>query len=282
MAAPPTWNTYTIRPLGFAGALLAATWVVPDPADTITAVAVLVGTGTPTGIGDPNFTRLNLSINTAQNGFDYFDGLAPSAGLTFAFFAETTALGWVTGPTLQASLVDALLSPTFPYLKPWIVTNLQQSHAAMLPLGANKAVQIRGSFPRDSHGRPAISVQASSTPLNDQVIGDLKQLLGSFNSSPQSLDLGRHWNLQFSIILWCDTPELRDTLVPWMGTALARLVELAPYQGLQNAVFSMEENEDFSGALSETPLFIVSASLSGLAWSSLKVPVRNWIGHITV
>lgn len=282
MAAAPTWNTYAIRPLGFTGACLIASWIVPDPSDTLLAACVLVGTGTPSGVNDPAFTRLNLELHTDGNGFDYFDQLPGTAGLTFAFFSETQALGWVTGPSRTVSLVDDIQDPSFPYFKPWIVQNLQASAAIMAPLGPSKPIHVRGAFPRDTHPKPCISVQASATPLNEQVIGDLKRALGAFNSSPQSLELGRQWSLQFSIVLWTDSPEIRDQLVPWFGSALARLVELAPFQGLVQPVYSIEETEDFSGSVSETPLFIASASLSGLAWSSLKVPIRNWIGFITV
>jgi hypothetical protein len=273
--ALPIWNSYAVRPLGFGGMALFCAWVLPAsslPADAILEVLAKVG---PTEAATPaDLGSAAVSVPLGKNAEAWEKGLS-SGPCVVSWFARTAA-GWQKGPAVAADLSPTWTSE-FAYVKPWVIETLQQLEGETLPLGADEHVSIRGAYPRDTFPPPCISVSFEAAPQGQKLIGDHAKTL-----SPTRVQERQPWNVTISMVLWSLTPEERDLLAPWFLQSMQALSYLAPYNNLAEPSFNINESEDFSGALMEKPLFMITCSLSGIMWSSLNLPTRNFQGHLTI
>ena len=273
--ASPVWLSYCARPLGIGGVVQVCAWAVPgsdDPADAVLEVAALIA---PTQVswGDPSGVLVDLP-NT-ENGLSLMTGL-PAAPCVVSFFARTAA-GWQVGPAVTGLDLVSTWTADFGYPKQWAVDVLKQMERDSQPLGSETRMEIRTSFPRDTMPLPCLSVQFEASPQAQKLLGNVAQSL-----APHTLEERIPWNVSLTEVLWCETPEDRDMLGPWFGSAMQGLAHLAPFTNLAEPTYQFQESEDFSRALYEKPLFLITGTLTGIVWSKFTLPIRNWIGHLTV
>lgn len=275
--AVPTWKSYAARPLGLGGAVQVCGWAEAgscDPTDAVLTTAVLLSP-TPVSWGDSTATRLDLPSPPIKNGLGYEAGLA-AGPMTACFFAETAA-GWQTGPVVTGFDLTSTWTAQFDYPKQWAVDTLKQMEKDTQPLGSSTRLEIRSSFPRDDIPLPCLSVQFEAAPQAQKILGNLAQSL-----STQVEEQRIPWNVQLTIVCWAETPEDRDMLAPWFGEVMQALAALAPFTNLAEPVYQFQESEDFSRQLMEKPIFLLTGTLTGILWSKLTLPARNWVGHLTV
>lgn len=273
--AAPLWNSYAVRPFGIAGAGNFVGWAVPAsvaPADEVLELKALVSLAPVTGHDDPTATAVPVPVS--HNGSAYAQGF-PGEACLVSWFARTGS-GWNAGPVVPANF-EAAWSAKFSYLKTWAATTLQRLEREGLPLGENGKVHVRTSYPRDTFPLPCLSVQFEAAP-------QVQTVLGNFAAAPAAQISQERvpWSMSLSVVLWCDTPELRDEITPWFLQAMTALGSLSPMVGLAEPSYQFNESEDFSGALMEKPLFVVTCNLSGTVWSELKIPSHNYQGHLTI
>jgi hypothetical protein len=268
------WKTYAVNPLGFGGVATFLTWVIQGD-EPILEVAAFVDT---VQVLDPIVlaeTTVKVVLDLEENNSIYVEGL-PSPVCVVSWFTRT-ATGWKPGPVRTGIDTAPNWDAAFPYPKIWVVDMLQQLERETQPLGADKVLAIRSAYPRDQFPLPCISVNFEAAPIGPQLVGDVAANLG-----PQRIKEGKGWAITISVILWSDTPEERDSLVPWLGRVSQALVHLAPYQQITEPNYNITENEDFSGGKLEIPLFIAMSQITGTCWSRLDVPVRDPQGFFTV
>lgn len=271
--ATPTWKSYAVRPSGIGGAASLCSWVVAGSdaaADAILEVCALVS-DKAVSWGDTSAKRADFDVDRNAISFDYGFPAGPAVA---SFFARTAA-GWIAGPSVSVDI-----SPTakidFAYPKNWVIDVLQRIERDFKPWGETR-LEIRGSFPRDNIPLPCISVQFEASPQGQKVLGNIAR-----DITLTSALLRIPWNVNLTMQVWCETPEDRDKLAPWFHSALDLLADMAPHQGFDEPVHQFNENEDYSMAFYEKPIFLLVGTLSGICWSSLTLPDRNWIGHLTV
>lgn len=292
----PVWLTYAASPLGFGGVaqfLVRLKSSSTHPFDQIEEARVLVGTSSFADPNDKNAQIVDLVLG--NNVQTYADGLPPG-NVVLSWFARINAgpklngkhrlnrggrlskyeTGWFNGPITTADLSPTWVSD-FSYPKNWVVSTLQQMELQTLPLGGGKHLPIRSAYPRDNFPIPCISVNLEASQIGNPLVGDIARSL-----TLQKTEERIGWNITLDILLWCDSPEDRDALAPWLLQCVQALTHLAPYNNLENPTFSFTESEDFSGGKAERPLFITGCQLLGIMWSKLTVPVRTCYGHLTV
>ena len=273
--ASPVWNTYAARPLGIGGAGQFCSWVVAgssDPVDAILEVAALVA---PSQLSWGDRSGVLVDFDGSANGLSFVAGLPEDAPQVVSFFARV-ASGWVAGPIVSGVSFAHSWTSDWYYPKQWAVDTLKSAEAEAQPLGPNARVEIRSSFPRDGIPMPCLSVQFEASPQAQKILGDLAQVL-----SNTVIEKRVPWNISLTVVCWCETPEDRDILGPWFGSAMQVLSELAPYTNLAEPVYQFQESEDFSLVLMEKPLFLLTGTITGTVWSKLTLPIRNWIGSFT-
>jgi hypothetical protein len=243
-----------------------------DPSDAILSMVALVST-TQAAWGDASATRVDFS--SLQNGLAFMIGL-PAVPVVVSFFAQTAA-GWQVGPVVSGVDLSPAWTAEFDYPKNWVVDVLKRLERDTQPLGPDTRMEIRSSFPRDDIPMPCLSVQFEASPQAQGILGNVAQSMAT-----QTIEKRIQWNVSLTEQVWCETPEDRDMLGPWFGGVMQALVELAPFTNLAEPTYQFQESEDFSRALMEKPLFLLTGTLSGIVWSKITIPVRNWIGHLTV
>jgi len=270
----PVWNSYAIRPMGFGGIAILCAWVLPGStasADAILEVRAKVGL---VAVTDPADTSaVSVAVPVGQNKEVYAQGLE-SGPCVVSWFARIES-GWVAGPQISADLSSSWVS-SFDYIKPWAVRLLQQLEAETAPLTPKK-VNVRGAYPRDTFPMPCISVTFEAMPQGQTLLGDIARPVDDTHTEER-----KPWTVSLTVVLWSETPEERDLLAPWFLRCMQALSYLAPYNNLAEPSYNLTESEDFSGQYLEKPLFIVSGNLSGTMWSSMELPVHNFIGHLTI
>jgi hypothetical protein len=271
--ADAVWKTYAVTPLGFAGIATFLTWVVAgdSPILEVAAFVDTVPTTDPTHLPS---TAVKVPLNQTPNAAVYAEGL-PYPLATVSWFTRTAA-GWVAGPVRTDIAITSTWEGAFPYPKTWAIELLQKLERETQPLGS-KILAIRGGYPRDSFPVPCISLLFEANPTGALMVGDIGQEL----SYTQNREV-RGWDITLQVILWCDTPEDRDMLIPWLGKVTQALIHLAPYQQFSDPTFNITETEDFTGSKAEMPLFIGMVTITGKTWSNIDVPMRNPQGHFTV
>lgn len=273
--ATPVWKTYALRPLGFGGVAQLLSWAEPGSdasADALLELRAKVGSTATTNPDSPAHKTVTLPVGI-RNASTYAQGLL-SGPVVASFFART-ASGW-SAPVVVEGVLSSTWEFNFAPPKDWVTALLQQLEREKAPMGAPGRVQVRHSFPRDTSPLPHISVQMEAVPASVALLGDDGGL-----ASRQVQILRSGWHVGFSIVLWTDTPEDRDHLLPWFLCAVQALCSLAPYNGFSEPTASITEGEDFSGSKAEKALFMLSCQLTGTMWSSIAVPVHNPVGHIT-
>lgn len=275
--AAPIWNSYAIRPLGFPGVATFTAWVEPGSllsTDAIQAVTAKVGTAAVALVTDPS--AASVSVNLGPNESTFSEDLLSGAAVV-SWFAQDAAGVWHKGPEVNVDLSSSWGSD-FPYLKGWAIKTLQKlalDHVPPLP--GERKVAIRGAYPRDTFPLPCMSVQFEAAPQGQRSLGDMGRPL-----STQVMREETPWTVSLRMVLWSEFPEDRDTLAPWFIETMQALSSLAPYAGLAEPSFNLSESEDFSAALMEKPLFLLSCGLNGTLWSRMTLPQRNYQGHLTV
>jgi hypothetical protein len=272
------WKTFAIEPLGFGGIATFVTWTMAgsdDPNDQILELAAFCDIAQVTDPLHLPATAVKVALDLGKNKETYFEGI-PSPSCVVSWFA-LTPLGWQAGPVRTAINTGPSWTASYPYPKIWVVQMLQQLERESLPLGAGKTLAIRSAYPRDTFPTPCISVNFDAAPMGQQLIGDISRQINS-----QRIEERKGWSINISVILWAETPEERDSLIPWLGEVAQALVHLAPYQNIAEPNYHISESEDFTGSKDERPLFIGMAQITGIVWSRLEVPVRNPKGHFTI
>lgn len=273
--ALPVWLSYCARSLGIGGVAQVCGWAQAgsaDPADAVLEVAALIA---PEQVswGDPTGVLVDIPLGT--NGLSFMAGLMVGP-VVVSFFARTAA-GWQAGPAVTGMDLTSSWTAEFDYPKQWVVDVLKQMELDSQPLGAETRMEIRTSFPRDDIPMPCLSVQFEASPQAQKLLGNVAQSL-----TPHTLEERVPWNVSLTEVIWCETPEDRDMLGPWFGKVMQALAALAPFTNLAEPTYQFQESEDFSRALMEKPLFLITGTLTGIVWSKLTLPIRNWIGHLTV
>jgi len=276
--AAPVWNSYAIRPLGFPGMATLTAWVLPGSEVSTDAIVEVVGKVGPAAVAlitDP--TAVSVAIDLGTNTSSFTQDLFFSGPTIVSWFAKDAAGIWHKGPEITADLSSSW-GAAFPYLKGWAIKTLQTltlDRPPVLPDG--RKVTIRGSYPRDTFPLPCMSIQFEAAPQGQRGLGDMGRPL-----STQVMREETPWNVSLRMVLWAEFPEERDTLAPWFIEQMQGLAALAPFAGLAEPSFNLSESEDFSAALMEKPLFMLSCGLNGTLWSRLTLPQRNYQGHLTV
>jgi hypothetical protein len=276
--AAPLWNSYAIRPLGFPGMATLTAWVLPGsdaPTDAIAEIVAKVGSAPVAVVTDP--TAASVSLDLGANSSSFSQDLFSAGPTVISWFAKDAAGIWHKGPEVTADLSSSW-GAAFPYLKGWAIKTLQTlalDRAPVLPDG--RKVTIRGSYPRDTFPLPAMSVQFEAAPQGQRSLGEQGRPLSALLFREET-----PWAVSLRMVLWSEFPEERDTLAPWFIQTMQALSALAPYAGLAEPSFNLSESEDFSAALMEKPLFLLSCGLNGTLWSQLTLPQRNYQGHLTV
>jgi hypothetical protein len=271
--ADAIWKSYAIEPLGFAGIATFLTWVVAGD-EPILEAAAFVDTVQVTDPEHLASTALKVPLSLAPNTKVYAEGL-PNPACVVSWFTRT-ASGWVAGPVRTGIQTASTWDGAFPYPKTWAIELLQKLERETRPLG-DKVLAIRGGYPRDSFPIPCISLLFEASPSGAMMVGDIGQEL-SYTLNREN----KGWDITLQVILWCDTPEDRDNLVPWLGKITQALTHLAPYNQFSDPNFNISETEDFTGSKAEIPLFIAMVTITGKTWSNLDVPQRIPQGHFTV
>ena len=273
--ADPVWKSFAIRPHGFGGIATLCSWAIPGSSASQDAVLEVSAVVAPAAVSTHNdSTGTEISMPLEKNGMIYQEDLIDGPCVV-SWFARK-ASGWVAGPTVAANLSSTWVSE-FEFAKDWTVKALQQREAEKQPLGSSRRVEIRGEYPRDSIGMPCLSVSFDAVPQGQKVLGDTAKMI-----SPTLVEERVPWTVTLGIVLWCDTPELRDELTPWFTGAMQALAHLAPHNDLEEPTYSISQNEDFSGQQVEVPLFLTTCTFSGTMWSKLRIPVHNYLGQLTV
>jgi len=229
-------------------------YVGPDAAasynDTNADLVRVVMTPPPTGVG------------IAQESF--WDAEA-ATGEILTVFTQTGGV-WDQGIALTGFNLSPFFSWDFPWDADWVVNRLQDVAKKIQPL-PNKTVRITRAFPRDTHGWPAINVQVDALNPMATMVGDMMAGLqtGSYQTD---LTKGKLWTLQLSLVGWCETPEQRSALGPWMGGAMEVVLAAARALGWADPVISYKESEDFETL--GVPAFLVTANLTVTVQSTLQ------------
>lgn len=273
--AAPLWNSYAVRPAGFPGVASFLAWVLPGstaPADTILEVRAMVAAAAVATVTDPTAASVTvpLGVNASASAMKLLAGPA-----VVSWFARVAA-GWVKGPEVAVDLSSSW-SSNFPYVKPWAVEILQKLAAEGAPIVQGKKVEVRSSFPRDQHPLPSMSVQFRAAPAGARLLGDASKQMSNTRAEEAIA-----FTSTLSMVLWSEFPEQRDALAPWFMTSMQALSAMAPFAGLVEPSFSLTESEDFSAALMEKPLFLLTCELTGTVWSRVVLPQHNYQGHLTV
>ncbi len=276
--AAPVWNSYAVRPFGFAGAATFLSWVLPGStlaADAITDAQALVSLNPISGPTDP--TAVVVPLQLTQNGQTFQQDL-PAGLCHVAFFAKTSGAGWVAGPTMQVDFSSAWTAQV-DYVKPWVTSTLQRLVSENPPpgLALGASLDVRSSHPKDSIPIPCLSVGFEASPFDVPLLGD-----SAGASGPNGSILRTGWHVTITIIMWTAQPEDRDVLAPWLMGAMKVLARLAPFNGLETPTYHISEAEDFSGSLYQEPLFNSVCTLTGTTWARLDVPDHNFTGHLTI
>jgi hypothetical protein len=272
--ASPVWKSYAARPLGIGGAAQFCGWAhhgSEDPADKVLAVAALAA---PTGVSWGDQTAVQVDLPLGKNGLTFRQGLA-AGPLVASFFAQTAA-GWQAGPAVALDLAPTWVAE-FDSPKPWAIDTLKEIEADSHPLGLDTRLEVRGSYPRDDIPLPCLSVQFEASPQAQKLLGNLAQSL-----AVQTEEQRIPWDVSLTMQVWCETPEDREMLAPWFGSAMQVLSYLAPFGNLSEPGYQFQESEDFSRQFMEKPIFLITGTLTGIVWSKLTLPARNWVGHLTV
>jgi hypothetical protein len=276
---PVAFDTYLVRPLltGGSGQIQTAMRVTGD---VLERVVVKIGGAPAASVDDPLLVSVEIDLgdNPGDGSLRYatFHKALADADVVASWFAKLTTGGWVAGPIVDSIDLTAKYSSNFPWLKTQIIDLLQQIQEERPPaFRQNRAMTIRGAFPRDSFGLPAMSVQLTTTPSGAQLIGDTDRV-GTLTGQP------KHWargfNATVDIIAWTDQPEERDVIAEWLGGALMVLVETLPFFGAAEPTFTINESEDFESL--KTPAFLVTGTLNFSVWSDLTSPVPTSYGHL--
>lgn len=272
-----SWVSYLVEPLHLVGAGRIFVRMREDSVGEIEAVRALVGPAAAAGPDDPTCQAVELSIRTSgcMEGSGVFLGAPEVAVVSFFHMAGGA---WLAGPAIpNVPLAHDYSNVAFPWPKDWIVSEFQRLADHNNPLGPDRRLRVTGAFPRDPSTWPAITVQVDSIATSQLSVADLLKR-GIYPND--GVNRGRCYGITLSAILWAGTPEDRDQIAPWMGGALEILTDIARVLGLQEPTFTLEESEDFETL--KVPLFIVTARISGSAWSTRAHRVGTTIGHLTV
>jgi hypothetical protein len=276
---PVTFDTYLVRPLlpGGTGQLQTAVTVTGD---VLERVVVKIGLAPAASHDDPLLATVEIPLGDAPGNGDlcyaaFMKAVASDVAVA-TWFAKLTTGGWVTGPVVDSIDLTPKYTAYFPWLKPKVIDLIQQINDEKPPaFRQGRELTIRGAFPRDGFGLPAMSVQFTAVPTGVQLIGDT-------DSSGTIVGEVKHWargfNVTVDLVSWSDQPEERDVIAEWLGGALMVLVETLPFFGASEPTFSINESEDFESL--KTPAFLVTGSLNFSVWSDLTSPVLNSYGHL--
>lgn len=264
-----TWSTHLILPNALAGAGRAIADLAPAQP---TEVRALIGTAPAVDQNDPSCFRVDVPADTLDTLFWGAPGLT---NLTVSWFAKINGT-WEAGPVdTGLDLPNRYQNAKFPWPKPWIITVLQ-TLAKTLPPWLDKPLRVTGAFARDPQTWPALVVQVDEISHADEIVGD--SMAGAAVVGDSEI-LGRHKSIRASLIGWCQTPEDRDDLVVWLGTAIQVLAHQAAFYGIENPSYGISESEDMEGALG-VPVFIAQANFAGTRWASIEVPLHNGVGAL--
>lgn len=263
------WTTRTIDPLPIGGAARFQAKI-----DGATSVLVVVGTST---VLNPDSLPLDSVALPLQSGTRGWAGTiwGAHAATKVSWFAKTGSGPWTVGP------VDAITLPfnyeaEFPLPVGWIVDRISDYAIGCPPLHSREFA-ISQAYPRDTAGWPMASVQVDDISTSSQVIHNL--LNGRMVGGKRQV--GSAYNVTFSVVCWCATPEDRRAITPWLAGALEALRHCAlVHPDLYEPSFTLSESEDFQTL--GVPAFLATARFSTTVWSSLLIPETPPIGLVTV
>ncbi len=269
---PAVWTTHLLLPNALAGAGRAVADLLPTIPDQVRA---LIGTAPAVNEADPTCFAVDLdpSLDT------YFWGGPTGTALVVTWYAKVAGV-WERGPVdTGLNLSNRYQNPRFPWPKAWATGVLQTVARTMPPWASGKTLKITGGFPRNPDTWPALTVQVDEVDEPDAIVGDAfqgAQFLGDTRIS------GRHKRVRISLVGWAQTPEDRDDLTVWLGSALQIVCHQATFYGLEEPTFGVTESEDMEGAGTGVPIYIVVGTLSASRWSSMEIPLINGVGPLTV
>ena len=274
-----SFDTYLVRPLlpGGTGQIQTA---IKVSGDVLERVIVKLGATAAAHWNDAAFATVEipLGITPGDGSMRYasFTQALATDAVVAKWFAKLTTGGWVAGPAVANIDLTSKYSAAFPWLKTTIIDLLRQLALEAPPsLQDGRSLAVRGAFPRDSFGLPAMSVQLTAVPTGIQSIGDADEIP---NLAGQTARKARGYNVNVDIISWTDQPEEREIIAPWLGSALTVLADTLPYFGAHEPTFSVNESEDFETL--KVPAFLVTGSLNFTAFSDLSYPVPTSYGHL--
>lgn len=261
-----TWNTHHIDPLPIGGAARLTAFL----SESVEAVRAILA---PVAATDAEVVpEGGVSINLAL-GLGKWRQTAWGAqgALACSWFAKIGG-SWVAGPVDTIALPFNLFV-RFPLPIDWIVDRLQE-YAAAVPPFESKPFSVSRTYPRNTGGWPMASVQVDDVSLDAAMIGNRTEILPNQN--------GSLYQVAFSIVAWCLTPEDRKVVTPWMAGAMEALKLCAKsHPDLYDPSISLAESEDFS-SVEGTPAFLTSGRLTAKVQSFVTVTNYATYGRVTV
>ncbi|HWQ09991.1 MAG TPA: hypothetical protein VN436_12815, partial [Holophaga sp.] len=179
---------------------------------------------------------------------------------------------WVAGPTDSIALPFSLAA-RFPLPIDWLVDRLQE-YAAAAPPFSGKPFAISRTYPRSAQAWPLACVQVDDVSLDSGLVGNRTELVPNQN--------GSLYQVVFSVVAWCATPEDRKVVTPWLAGAMEALKLCAKaHPDLYDPAISLSESEDFQ-SIEGTPAFLTSGRLTAKVQSSITITNTNTYGLVTV
>ena len=257
---------YSVAPFPCGGA--GRVRVVLDGA--VDAVVALIGL-TPAAVwNDPTLLSVGLSLEGADWRGVFF-GACRSPESTVSIYVQQGGL-WSAGPVISpVPLCWGYLATDFPWIKRFLVDRLQETADELMPLGAAQRLKISSVYPRDIGAFPVVSIQIDSVQPASESVGRI-----SHASADGTKARGANYNLNASITAWCETPEDRDDIAVWLGSAMEVLIETLPHLGCLEPSANLEEAEDFQTL--GVPVFLATARLHTSRWSVLVTPKSREYG----
>lgn len=260
-----TWNTHHIDPLPIGGAAR----LTASLSSSVEAVRAILA---PVAATDAEVVPEGGVLVDLILGLGKWRQTAWGAqgALACSWFVKIDG-SWTAGPVDTIALPFGL-SVRFPLPIDWIVDRLQE-YAAAVPPFESKLFAVSRTYPRNTSAWPMASVQVDDISLDASVVGnrtDVPDRNGSF------------YQVTFSIVAWCLTPEDRKVVTPWLAGAMEALKLCAKvHPDLYDPAISLAESEDFS-SIEGTPAFLTSGRLTAKIHSSITITNSATYGLVTV
>jgi hypothetical protein len=275
-------SAITLTPLPIGGAGIVTVQVVPG---TLQAITAFIGPVAAVSATDTNPALVQINLDVPSYGYpgpqdlpsngpqtqQAFWGAPMTTGIVLTVFGQNTSGVWDSGVAITGYSLVPFFSTIFPWDADWVVNRLQDVASTIQPI-VGKTIRVTRSFPRDTHGWPALNVQVDNLSPMGTFIGDMGAAVqtGAFSTSFTKVRL---WTLNLSITGWCATPEERSALGAWLGGAMEVVLDASRGLGWEDPAVSLRESEDFETL--GVPAFLVTANLTVTVQSALKVRERN-------